>query len=69
MFDPMTFFIFKKRFKNLRRAQFSLSTSFDPELGWETLISGGLKIYEIHSGHTELFDEPCVRVTADNLKD
>jgi thioesterase domain-containing protein len=47
----------------------SLSSSFDPELGWRKLVSGGLKIHEIYSGHTELFDEPAVRVTAENLKD
>ena len=47
----------------------SLSSSFDPELGWGKLVAGGLKIHEIRSGHTELFEEPPVQMVAEILKD
>ena len=46
----------------------TLSSTFDPELGWGKLVSGGLKIHEVHSGHTELFEEPAVGVTAEIIK-
>ena len=46
----------------------SLSSTFDPELGWGKLVGGGLEIHEIRSGHTELFDEPPVRVVGQILK-
>jgi thioesterase domain-containing protein len=46
----------------------TLSSTFDPELGWGKLVSGGLKIHEVHSGHTELFEEPAVGKTAEILK-
>jgi phthiocerol/phenolphthiocerol synthesis type-I polyketide synthase E len=47
----------------------SLSSTFDPELGWGKLVAGGLEIHEVPSGHTELFEEPPVRVVAEILKD
>lgn len=47
--------------------EISLSSSFDPQLGWGKLVAGGLEIHEIPSDHTELFDEPTVKVTSEIL--
>jgi aspartate racemase len=40
----------------------------DPQLGWGSLIAGGLEIQEVTGDHFTMFSEPYVRVLAEKLK-
>jgi acyl transferase domain-containing protein/thioesterase domain-containing protein/acyl carrier protein len=46
----------------------TLSSEFDPALGWGELIAGGLEICEVPGSHTDLFEEPHVQALAETLK-
>jgi len=40
----------------------------DPKLGWGSLVTGGLEIYEVPGHHMNMFKEPYIRVIAEKLQ-
>jgi len=40
----------------------------DPQLGWGSLIAGGLELHQVPGNHFSMFDEPNVRVLAEKLR-
>jgi aspartate racemase len=45
----------------------SLSYSFADDLGWGKLVTGVLEVHEVPGDHTNMFEEPHVRVVAEKL--
>lgn len=51
-----------------RAASTSVSTRFDPELGWGKLAAGGLEIHDVSGDHLGILEEPHVRGLGEKLR-
>lgn len=51
-----------------RAVSTSVSTRFDPELGWGKLAAGGLEIYDVTGDHLGILEEPHVRGLGEKLR-
>jgi thioesterase domain-containing protein len=40
----------------------------DPKLGWGSLVTGGLDLYEVPGHHMNMFKEPYIQVLAENCR-
>ncbi|HEY9665235.1 MAG TPA: alpha/beta fold hydrolase, partial [Coleofasciculaceae cyanobacterium] len=52
-----------------RAASTSVSTRFDPELGWGKLAAGGLEIHDVSGDHLGILEEPHVRGLGEKMRD
>ena len=43
--------------------------SYQPRWDWEKAITGELESHEVHAGHSDLQQEPYVRLWAERLKE
>lgn len=51
-----------------RTHRHSLFGPFDPNMGWDRLVSGGIEIKEIKGFHANILQEPYVQILAEQLK-
>ena len=51
-----------------RVAEHPLAEDADPQLGWGSLVTGGIEIFEMPGDHTSLLEEPNVEILAKQLE-
>jgi thioesterase domain-containing protein/acyl carrier protein len=59
--------VYPGRLTLLRASQKAVGAEDDPQMGWGKLTAGGMEIHEIPGSHTQIMEEPKVRLVAEKL--
>jgi thioesterase domain-containing protein len=60
--------VYPGRLTLLRASKQAVGFDDDPQLGWGELVAGGVEIHEIPGSHSQILEEPKVRLVAEKLK-